>query len=63
MPIARPLDSRTWIVKGGGIGRVGGRSLEHPRQWLGARWTGLSPWECRAAQSRLTRPEEAQKPS
>jgi hypothetical protein len=31
--------------------------------WLGAQRSGLSPWECRAAQSREARREEAQEPS
>ena len=31
-----------WTVKGRGVGDVGGGSLEHPRQWLGGQWTGLS---------------------
>ena len=48
-----------WMVKGGEIGGFGGGLLEHPRQWLGAQWRGLFPWECRAAQSRQARPEEA----
>ena len=29
------------MVKGGDIGNLGGGSLEHPRQWLGAQWAGL----------------------
>ena len=38
--------------------------FEHPRLlWLGALLRGLSLWECRAAQSRQARPEEAQEPS
>ena len=48
------------MVKGGKIGGFSGGSLEHPRQWLGAPWAGLFPWECPAAQSRQARPEEAQ---
>ena len=37
----------TWMVEGGGeVGGFGGGWLEHPRQWLGARWAGLSLWEC-----------------
>ncbi len=51
------------MVKGGDVGGFGGGSLEQPRQWLGAWWAGLSPWECRAAQSRQARPEEAHEPS
>jgi len=53
-----------WMAKGGGIGGVGGGALEQPRQWTG-RPVGrpLYPWECRAAQSRQARPEEAQEPS
>ena len=31
------------MVKGSGIGSFGGGALEHPRQWLGAQWAGLSP--------------------
>ena len=38
-------------VKGGGIGDFGGGFLEHPWRWVGAQWPGLSPWECRIAQS------------
>ena len=49
--------------KGGEIGGFGGGWLEQSRQWLGAQWAGLFPWECRAAQSRRERPEEAQEPS
>ena len=49
------------MVKGSEVG--GGGQLEHPRQWLGAQWAGLSPRECRAAQSRQERPEEVQRPS
>ena len=30
------------MVKGGEIGDFGGGSLEHPRQWLGAQWIGLT---------------------
>eukprot|EP00964_Phaeocystis_antarctica_P006186 scaffold3367_cov52-Phaeocystis_antarctica.AAC.2 len=30
------------MVKGGEIGDFGGGSLEHPRQWLGAQWRGLT---------------------
>ena len=46
------------------MGGFGGGYLEHPRQWLGARWTGRPLyWEYRAAQSRQARPEEAQEPS
>jgi hypothetical protein len=41
---------------GGGVGGFGGGSLEHPRQWLGIRWRGLSPWECQAAPSRQACP-------
>ena len=52
----------TWRANGGDIGGLGGGSLEHPRPWLGAQWAGLSLWECRAAQSRQARPEEAQEP-
>jgi len=38
--------------------------LEHLRQCGGAPiGPGLSPWECRAAQSRQARPEEAREPS
>ena len=44
------------------MGGVGGGSLEQPRQWLGA-CEPASSWECRAAQSRQARPEEAQEPS
>ena len=44
-------------AKGSGIGNFGGGWLEQPRQWLGTQWPGHSvAWECRAAQSRLTRP-------
>ena len=50
-PRSLPSES-AWQVTGGCIGGFGGGSLEHPRQWLGAQWAGLSPWECRAAQSR-----------
>ena len=39
-----------------GLGLLGRRQalgkLEQPRQWLGAQWAGLSPWERWAAQSR-----------
>eukprot|EP00964_Phaeocystis_antarctica_P138478 scaffold103143_cov42-Phaeocystis_antarctica.AAC.2 len=47
------------------MGGFGGGSLEHPRQWLGAQWMGLSPWASRAARSRTNRgsPVEAQEPS
>ena len=45
------------------IGDLGGGWLKHPRQWLGAQWPGLLPWECRAAQSRQARLEEAQESS
>ena len=44
------------------MGNFGDGWLEHLRQWLGTQWAGLSPWECRAAQSRQARPEEAQEP-
>ena len=47
-------------VEGGEIGGFGGGKLEHPRQWLGAQCGPASSWECRAAQSRQARPEEAQ---
>eukprot|EP00964_Phaeocystis_antarctica_P136642 scaffold101094_cov32-Phaeocystis_antarctica.AAC.1 len=30
------------MVRGGGIGGCGGGWLEHPRQWRGAQWAGLS---------------------
>ena len=51
--------SRTWMVNGCGIiGNSGGGELEHPRQWLGAQWAGLSPWECPTASSRQGRPCE-----
>ena len=53
------------MVKGGEIGGFGGGSLEHPRQWLGAQWSGLSsPGSAappRAARGALC--EEAQEPS
>ena len=51
------------MVKRSEIGGFGGGYLEHPRQWLGAQWASLLPWECRAAQSHQARPEEAQEPS
>ena len=45
----------TWAAPGAhrdsGVGNFGGGRLEHPRQWLGAQWPSLPPWECRAAQS------------
>ena len=50
------------MVNGGEIGDSGGGWLEHPRQWLGAEWADLYPWECRVAQSRQARPKEAQEP-
>ena len=31
------------MVKGGEMGGFGGGWLEHPRQWPGAQWVGLSP--------------------
>jgi len=37
--------------------------LELPRQYGWAPSGPASPWECRATQSRLSRPEEAQEPS
>eukprot|EP00964_Phaeocystis_antarctica_P046079 scaffold26575_cov50-Phaeocystis_antarctica.AAC.1 len=45
----------------GGFGGGGGW-LGCPRQWLSATWPGLSPWECRTAQSRQGHPEDAQEP-
>ena len=56
------------MAKGSGIGGFRGGWLEHPRQWLGAQWPGLSPWMSRAARSRQAppeepRPKEAQEPS
>ena len=54
---------RACTVGGGAIGGFGGGWLEQPRHWLGAQWAGLSSWECRAAQSRRARPEEAQEQS
>ena len=48
------------MVNGGGIGGFGGGSLEHPRRYLGARWAGISPWECITDRSFKARPEEAQ---
>ena len=30
------------MARRGGVGHVGGGSLEHPRQWLGVQWLGLS---------------------
>ena len=51
------------MAKGSAIGGFGGGWLEHPRQRLGAQWPGLLPWECRAAQSRQARLEEAQESS
>ena len=30
------------MVKGSGVGDFGGGALEHPRQWQGAKWPGLS---------------------
>ena len=30
------------MTRRGGVGHVGGGSLEHPRQWLGVQWLGLS---------------------
>ena len=30
-----------WMVKGGGIGGIGGGKLEHPRQRPGSEWPGL----------------------
>ena len=45
---------------GSGVGDLGGGSRVHPRQRLArVRGPGLSLWECRAAQSRQARPEEA----
>ena len=46
------LELRAWVVKGGGIGDLGGGDLEHPRQWLGDlhRWPGLSLWRRLTAQ-------------
>ena len=52
----------SWRVEGGGIGGFGGGWLEQPRQWRGAQWPAPSPWECRAAQIRQARPEEAKAP-
>eukprot|EP00964_Phaeocystis_antarctica_P132361 scaffold96431_cov44-Phaeocystis_antarctica.AAC.2 len=40
------------------MGDFGGDSLEHPRQWLGAQWAGLSPGSAeppRAARRALRR--------
>ena len=46
------------MVKGCETGDFGDRWLKHSKQWLGARWAGLSPWA-----SRQMRPEEAREPS
>ena len=36
------IPARTCMVKGGGdLGGFGGGWLEHPRQWLGAKWADL----------------------
>ena len=40
-----------------------GGSIKHARRWHGAQRAGhflVTSWECRAAQSRQARPEEAQ---
>ena len=50
------------MVKGGEIGGFEAGWLEHPRQWLGTQWPGLTLRVCRASQSQA-RPEEAQEPS
>ena len=50
------------MVKGSEIGGFGGGELEHPKQWLGAGGPASS-WECRTAQSRQGRSEEAKEPS
>ena len=33
------------------MGGFGGGKLEHPRRWLGAQWTGLSPWSAEPARA------------
>ena len=35
-------DAPTYRRKGGGVGDCGGGWFEHPRQWLGLHWAGLS---------------------
>eukprot|EP00964_Phaeocystis_antarctica_P015573 scaffold8620_cov62-Phaeocystis_antarctica.AAC.1 len=53
------LDGQRRSRKGG----FAGGWLEQLRQWLGARWPGPCPWECRATQSRQACSEEAREPS
>ena len=51
------------MVKGGDIGNLGGGSLEHPRQWLGAQWAGLFLGVPSRPEPPGGAPEEAQEPS
>ena len=53
---------RACMVKGGEIGGFGGGLLDHPRQWLGTQWAGLS-LGVPSRPERRARLEEAQEPS
>ena len=61
---ARAADRPEWTnaVKGRLWRRLARAAEEERRAWLGSKGQG-PPWECRAAQSRQVRPEEAQEPS
>eukprot|EP00964_Phaeocystis_antarctica_P012572 scaffold6938_cov48-Phaeocystis_antarctica.AAC.2 len=53
---------RSWVVEGGEMGHLGGGSLEHLGQWLGAQWARPLPGSAELPGA-ARRPEEAQEPS